>query len=64
MGVDVDQFLLASKDKIILKKSYRVPEVIHGMADTLIKRLKVREEKNGNHTNKKVLLHGIEMYWM
>jgi len=45
MGVDVDQFLLASKDKIILKKSYRVPEVIHGMADTLIKRLKVREEK-------------------
>jgi DNA helicase IV len=45
MGVDVDQFLLASRDKMILKKSYRVPEVIHGMADTLIKKLKVREEK-------------------
>ena len=45
MGVDVGQFLNASKDKMILKKSYRVPEVVHDMADSLIKKVRTRENK-------------------
>jgi superfamily I DNA/RNA helicase len=46
MGVKVRDFLMASDEKIILDKSYRVPNQIHKVANNLVKRLGVRQEKN------------------
>ena len=45
MGVNVGDFLNASKDKIILDKSYRLPISVHGMADSLVKQLHTRQQK-------------------
>lgn len=45
MGVRVRDFLNACDDKIILDKSYRVPLQVHGMAERLVKRLRMRQQK-------------------
>ena len=52
MGVDVKKFLDASPNKKILKKSYRVPCEVHNMADLLIRKVRTREDKNGNLNEK------------
>ncbi len=46
MGVQVKDFLMASDEKIILDKSYRVPNQIHKVANNLVKRLGTRQQKN------------------
>ena len=45
MGVQVKDFLNASDEKIILDKSYRVPQQIQSVSDDLVKRLRQRQQK-------------------
>ncbi len=45
MGVNVNDFLTASDDKVVLDKSYRLPSQVHGLADSVAKRLGVRQQK-------------------
>jgi superfamily I DNA/RNA helicase len=45
MGVRVGDFLNASDEKIILDKSYRVPQQIQSVSDDLVKRLRQRQQK-------------------
>ena len=51
MGVDVKRFLGASPNKRVLKKSFRVPIEIHKMADLLIRKVKIREDKKWQPQN-------------
>ena len=53
MGVDVKHFLNASKDKIILKKSYRVPNHIHTYAADIASKISKRETKEWEPTEDK-----------
>ena len=45
MGVDVRDFLNASDHKTVLDKSYRLPQNIYNIADSLVKRVVVRQPK-------------------
>ncbi len=45
MGVRVSDFLNASDERIILDKSYRVPQQIQSVSDDLVKRLRQRQQK-------------------
>jgi len=45
MGVNVRDFLNASDHKTVLDKSYRLPRNIYNIADSLVKRVVVRQEK-------------------
>ena len=45
MGVQVKDFLNASDEKIILDKSYRLPQQIQSVSDDLVKRLRQRQQK-------------------
>jgi DNA helicase-2/ATP-dependent DNA helicase PcrA len=53
MGVDVKHFLNASKNKIILKKSYRVPNHIHTYAADIASKISKRETKEWEPTEDK-----------
>ena len=52
MGVRVDDFLNASENKIILEKSYRVPNAIHEFSQNLINKLSLRQLKKWEPTTK------------
>ena len=52
MGVDVGRFLMASKEKRQLKQSYRIPSSVHAIANRLVSRLSVRQEKVWNPTDR------------
>ena len=45
MGVNVGDFLRASENKIVLDKSYRLPKSVYNIADSLVKRLRTRQQK-------------------
>ena len=53
MGVDVDNFLNASSDKIILDQSYRVPEHPFAFAKGLTEQITKREDKEWKPKNEK-----------
>jgi len=53
MGVDVKHFLNASEDKIILNKSYRVPEHPFAFAKGLTEQITEREHKEWEPTKEK-----------
>ena len=44
-GADVNSFLNFPGDIIILKQSYRVPAKVHALADSVVHRIKTRQEK-------------------
>jgi len=46
MGVNVNNFLEASENKIFLEKSYRVPSVVHNFSQSLIKKVATRQKKD------------------
>ena len=52
MGVNVNNFLDASEDKIFLEKSYRVPSVVHNLTQSLIKKVTTRQKKEWQPTKK------------
>ena len=64
MGVKVEDFLNSSENKLVLKQSYRVPSDIHGMADRLIRKVKIRQSKKWQPQRKKDLFLGIVIYLM
>ena len=53
MGVDVKYFLQASKQKILLRKSHRVPNHIHVWAKGLTDQITLREDKEWEPTEEK-----------
>ena len=52
MGVDVQKFLDACDNKIILDKSYRVPSTVHDFSQNLIKKVTTRQVKEWQPTKK------------
>jgi len=52
MGVDVKDFLNSSSNKIILDKSYRVPLSVHEIAEDMVKRIGIRQDKVWQPTTK------------
>lgn len=52
MGVKVDDFLNASKNKLVLNKSYRVPSAVHEFSQNLIKKVSIRQLKEWQPTKK------------
>src|SRR5210317_923835 len=52
MGVKVDDFLNASKNKLVLNKSYRVPSAVHEFSQNLIKKVSIRQIKEWQPTKK------------
>lgn len=52
MGVDVKDFLNSSPNKIILDKSYRVPLSVHEIAEDMVKRIGIRQNKVWQPTTK------------
>ncbi len=51
MGVNVQNFLVASQEKKILRQSYRIPVSVHDIADSLVNRLEIRQRKLWNPTD-------------
>jgi len=52
MGVRLDDFLDASENKIVLEKSYRIPNAVHEFSQNLIKKVSVRQLKTWEPTSK------------
>ena len=64
MGVDVKHFLNASKIKILLEDSHRVPNHIHELAQNITDEISIREKKEWKPTKKKEWLHGTMIFLM
>ena len=52
MGVDVKDFLNSSENKIVLDKSYRIPLSVHEIAEDMVKRISIRQNKDWQPTTK------------
>ena len=53
MGVDVKHFLNASKEKLLLEDSHRVPNHIHAWAQNITDKIAIREKKEWKPTHEK-----------
>ena len=53
MGVDVKHFLNASKEKLLLEDSHRVPNHIHAWAQNITEQIAIREKKEWVPTDEK-----------